>query len=249
MRRAASAVTLVVASAVLVARPAHADVTKAECLRSNVSAQALRRESKLRAAAEELRVCADPTCPTIVRDDCAQRLDEVDRAQPTITFEVKDASGADVRGASVTVDGTPRAGTLGGTPLLVDPGEHVFVFTAPGALAVSRTLVLTEGVKGRRERVVLTAAPAPAPASGMSTQRVVALGLGGVGIAGLIVGGVFGGLTLSEESAQKSDCSSSTIAGCPQHAAAVSAHGTGTTYGAVSTAGFIAAEGAMLPSR
>jgi hypothetical protein len=146
-------------------RSARADI-KAECVEANARAQDLRRDGKLLSAREQLLRCADPTCPTIVRDDCARRMDDVDKTLPTIVFEVKDPSGADVSAVSVTLDGKPWADSLQGKARPADPGSHVFVFTVAGLPPVQRSFVLTEGEKGRRERIVLESAPrGPSPAT------------------------------------------------------------------------------------
>jgi hypothetical protein len=174
MRHAIFATTLVALLAA--AAPATADVLKAECIQANTTAQDARRDGKFSAAREQLRKCADPACPAMVRDDCTRRLDELEKAQPTIAFEVKDAAGADVTAISVTVDGKPLADTLEGKPLPVDSGKHVFAFRAAGRAPFERTFVLTEGEKGRRERIVLEAqsspavptAPAPPPSAAPS---------------------------------------------------------------------------------
>jgi hypothetical protein len=151
--------------------PALADVTKDQCIDANGKAQELRRGGRLAAAREQLRMCDSPSCPAMVRDDCTKRLDDLEKAQPTVAFEVKDESGADVSAVKVTVDGTPLTDRLDGTALPADIGEHVFTFEVIGHAPVTRKLVLTEGEKGRRERVVLgTALPAaPVPAASPAT--------------------------------------------------------------------------------
>src|ERR1019366_931213 len=103
-RRASSALTASLAAAMLLSASAFADVTKEQCIDANGQAQELRREGKLAAAREQLRLCGNPKCPAMVRDDCAKRLDEVDKAQPTVAFTVKDATGADVTAVKVMVD-------------------------------------------------------------------------------------------------------------------------------------------------
>jgi hypothetical protein len=57
----------------------------------------------------------------MVRDDCTQRLDELNRQLPTIVFDGKDAAGGDVIAVSVTVDGRLLTERLDGAPLEVDP--------------------------------------------------------------------------------------------------------------------------------
>jgi hypothetical protein len=253
----------------LAAPSARADITKDHCIEANGKGQDLQHDGKLRAARVQLLSCAQASCPAILRNDCAKRLDELDRVQPAIVFETKDPAGNDVGAVRVTMDGAPFAERLDGTPLRADPGEHVFVFTSPGRDPLTRRLVLVERDVARRERVVLelpaapTQGPAPAsplPASasasgtndagsagaspgGMSATRVLGLVAGGVGVAGIGVGSVFGLMTGSAWNKQKADCASSTS--CPNHAQAVSDHATVGTDGTIATVGFVAG-GALL---
>jgi hypothetical protein len=244
-----------------------------QCVDANAKAQELRRDGKLSAAREQLRQCASPSCPAMVRDDCTKRLDEVENAQPTIAFEVKDASGADMIAVNVTVDGRPLVNKLDGTALPIDRGAHVFTFEVAGQPPVTRTFMLTEGEKGRRERIVLggTVSPAPLaapeanappppppspltngpavtePAStggGMGTQKILGVVAAGVGVAGIAVGGVFGAMTLAEKSQQTTDCPNASC-GSAGHALALTDHSTGMTDSTISTVGFIAG-GALL---
>jgi uncharacterized iron-regulated membrane protein len=246
-------VALAVVTFLLSPGTARADMTKAQCIDANTKGQDLRRDGKLSAAREVLRTCATPSCPAILSDDCAKRLDELDRAQPTIIFDAKDGSGRDLILVKVTVDGVPLADKLEGTALQVDPGEHVFVFTEPDQAPVTRTFVLKEGDKERRERVVIGPAlvpavtPQPSRASssppgesrgGMGTQEILGLVTGGVGVVGVVLGVVFGAMTLSEASQQQKDCASAT--NCLHYSEAASDHSTGATDRTISTVGFIA---------
>ena len=67
--------------------------------------------------------------------------------------------------------------------------------------------------------------------------------LGGVGVAGIAVGTVFGLLTVSASNRQNTDCASATS--CASYKDAASDHSTAKTDGAISTVGFIAG-GALL---
>jgi hypothetical protein len=67
--------------------------------------------------------------------------------------------------------------------------------------------------------------------------------VGGAGVVGIAVGGIFGVLTASAASQQKSDCSSST--NCSNRGQAASEHSVGSTDSTVSTVAFIAG-GALL---
>ncbi len=93
---------------------ARADMTKDQCIDANGKGQVLRRDGKLAAAREQLRSCADPSCPAMVRDDCNKRLDSLEAAQPSMVFDVKDAAGADVINVVVTVDGQKLTDHLDG---------------------------------------------------------------------------------------------------------------------------------------
>ena len=265
---------------------ARADVTltKDQCIDANGEGQELRREGKLSGAREKLLLCANQACPEIVRDDCNRRLDELERVQPTIAFEAKDASGADVTAVKVMVDGKPLADVLDGTALRVDVGRHVFTFEVIGSPPVTRTLVMTEGEKGRREVVKMgmasskapiqtsaaattTSPPAEAPptvrektaapastifsdsertptSGGVGTQKVLGLVTGGLGLAGLAIGGVFGLLTMAEKTNLQNDCPPTTCTG-RGHASGVADYSNGMTDSTISTAGFIAG-GALL---
>ncbi len=150
--------------------------TKEQCIAANEAVQYLREAHKLREAREKLLLCVSEACPGPVREDCAQRLDEVAKATPSIVFDVKDASRQRrVGDVKVTMDGQPLAGNAGAAVEL-DPGEHTFVFEAAGLAKVEKKFVVVEGVKGRREVIRLGSAKPPeaaTPASAPSSRRGV----------------------------------------------------------------------------
>ena len=235
---------------------ANADATKAQCVKSNADAQSLRREGKLAAARAQLEMCGDPKCPGIVRTDCAKRLDELESAQPTIVLEVKDGSGHDVAAVTVLVDGQPLVARLDGTALPIDPGSHEFTFAVAGQRSVVQTYLISEGQRGRHETILLGSLPPRTtpdepPSSlpqagveeatgreggGMATQRVLALAAGGVGVAGVVVGSIFGLIASSTWSQAQSDCG----AACRANAPARSEESDARTAATVSTVGFVA---------
>jgi hypothetical protein len=219
---------------------------------ANAAAQGLQHQGKFTAARAQLRVCVDPSCPDIVRTDCAQRQEELERLQPTIVFDVQDTAHHDVVQVDISVDGQKVADKVDGLALRVDPGVHTFSFEAPGHIVTTTELVIHEGEKLRTERIFLTEPPAgtpsgPAPlglapsASGRN-QRVAGVVTGAVGVAGVAIGSVFGLLASSALSKSRNECASATI--CTQHSAAVSNYQSASTDGTVSTVGFIA--GAVL---
>jgi hypothetical protein len=245
-----------------------ADVTKDQCVTANGQAQELRRERKLSAAREQLHTCADPSCPAMVRDDCVKRLDELERAQPSVVFDVKDTRGADVIDVRVSMEGQTLTEHLDGSAMRVDPGVHVFTFEVTGQPAVTEKLLVREGEVGRRESVVIplpASAPAhtplasePAPpgmalergspavessgsvsGGGWSTQRIVGVVAGGVGVAGLAAGTVFGLMSGSAWSQAKDACGGSTAA-CTNVPGGQSHRSTAEGDATISTVGFIA---------
>jgi len=186
-----------------IARAEPADVSVDRCVGANTAAQSLRREGKLGAARAELAVCVDAKCPALVRDDCTQRLDELERAQPTIVLEAKDNQGHDVSEATVEVDGRPFTQRLDGIAMAVEPGEHTFTFEVKGFPKLAQKFVLREGEKGRREQILLGGALQPAAMGGTSlrsspvdatplgVQRVASLVALGAGLVGAAAGVAF----------------------------------------------------------
>jgi hypothetical protein len=194
---------------VLGARTARAaDPTTAECLAANEASLSARSQQKLREARSKLLVCASRSCPADVRDECTRGVNELNGALPTIVFEAKDGTGADLIAVKVTMDGEVLTEHLEGTAIPVDPGAHTFAFEAAGQPKIEKQLVIREGEKGRRERIVLgagaavaetsapgatlTSSPAPEPSSGLGGRRIGALVAGGVGVVAAGVGIGFG---------------------------------------------------------
>ncbi len=179
------------------------DPTKAGCIAANEAAQTLRDTGKLQAARAQLLICVAQSCPGVVRADCAEQLAAVDKAMPSIVFAVKDAAGNDLSAVTVTMDGNPFAERLDGSAVNVDPGVHVFEFSAEGHEKISKKFVIGAGASGRRE--ALTFAPpavvtTPPPlsiepehkSSVGAEQRLLGYGLGGLGIVGLGIGAYLG---------------------------------------------------------
>jgi hypothetical protein len=123
------------------------------------------------------------------------------------------------------MDGKPLLERLEGTAVLVDPGEHRFVFDAEGLQPVEKTVVVRVAEKDRLVTVVLAPrpaasaqasppaavgapppaspapvprAPAPAPAAAPESPGVPAPAWAsfGLGAAGLVAAGVFTALWL-----------------------------------------------------
>lgn len=97
--------------------------------------------------------------------------------------------------SGIDLDGEPLAETHWYVPLYLDPGEHRLALTAPGK---RRTSVAFRVVLSPTDQIVaLPRLPddpwAPASdGSGGGARRVLGIGLVGLGIAGVVVGTIFG---------------------------------------------------------
>ncbi len=124
----------------------------------------------------------------------------------------------------VTRDDTPVDAAALGVPMPVDPGTHVIVATAPGKRKWATSVEV--GAGGARISVAVPILPDDSAESGGtpvtapstktesashpenpgSTQRAVAIGVGGLGVVGVVLGTVFGVKASSDWSDAKSHC-------------------------------------------
>jgi hypothetical protein len=244
---------------------AHAQDTDA-CIGANEKAVALRRADKLIEEQAALSTCAASSCPNTVRTSCLQRLGLVGQAIPSIVFVAKDASGHDLAAVKLTIDGAPYADRLDGSAIELDPGEHEFRFEVAGQAPVVVRFVTHQGEQNRRETIVFEVAPVPpavvppaSPAFGAAdsnpttpaaadqtaadlggTQRTFGLVVGGVGVAGLVAGAVFGGLSMAAHNGYEKSCGSQV--GAPTgfcKSQGVSGESDAATKGTLSTIFFI----------
>jgi hypothetical protein len=195
---------------------------KAACLEASAKAQDLRDAHKLLATRDQLQICAADACPNVVREDCKTWLDEVDRAIPTVTITAKDDAGAPLVNVKVVIDGKVATSRLGGT-IEVDPGKHHFHFEGAGGGVWNQDLIVGQGEKGKPIAIVLTrptasAGEQPPPdddetppdtslrgSSSGSGLRTAGFVVGGVGVGGLLLGGIFGILAIDAKSSANCD--------------------------------------------
>jgi len=232
---------------------AFADDT-AVCLDAVAKGQALRDTHKLIEAREQFRVCAVPTCAAVLQHDCTSWIEDADKAIPTVVLSAKDASGNDVFDVTVTLDGAPLASKLDGAALRMNPGAHTFRFQSRDGASTERQVLVTEGHKDlavaasfERAAPLPAIAPAPAavmpapstPGAGASGMRTAGFVVGGLGLAGIVVGSVLGGLTFAEVGSAKNACGTE---GCAHNTSqtAVSDMQTARGFGNASTGTFIA---------
>jgi hypothetical protein len=216
---------------------------KATCLEAHASGQALRNDHKLLAARDKLRVCAQRSCPGAIATDCATWLEELEKSIPTVVLAARDDAGKDLMDTMVAIDGGRPEIKLDGRSMPLDPGPHTFVFTLGGARTEQRILLNEGQKNLPVIGLMSSAKPAPAPpppqpapppsqrsaepargnaaepkATGAapgngSPRRTVGFIVGGVGIAGLGVGTVFGIMAASAKGGAHCDASNACDAG------------------------------------
>lgn len=131
-------------------------------------------------------------------------------------------SGADASTLTITRDGTTVSSAELGVAIPVDPGKHDVSVTAPGKKKWSTTVEVGEG--GQTENVEIplledsangagasvavdgAASPAADKPSDGSTQRVLGIVAGGVGLVGVGVGTIFGLQASSSWKDAKKEC-------------------------------------------
>jgi hypothetical protein len=254
--------------AVVTPRPAHADDkadAKKACADAYGQAQTLRDAHKLRAARDQLRACSQASCKGFILQDCTTWLGDVEARIPSVVVVATDATGAALPNVSVSVDGEAALRKVDGTSWDVDPGPHTFTFVLADGTRVDKAVLVLEAQKDQRVTATVASAqaatapvpvvaqpPVPPPVGAPAAaaplpsrhaghgQRVLGLTLGGVGVAGLAVGGIFGGLALSSWNSASSECPSAKS--CSGQA--INDHNSAGTSASVSNVGFIA--GAVL---
>ena len=172
--------------------------------------------------------------------EAAKRAHELEAKLSKLVIESSEPA-VEVRRDGLVVD----RGVLG-SALPVDPGAHAITASAAGKEPWSGSVTVEAGPGTTTVRVpalaVVVVTPAPPsvaltpPASqvpakaaqGWSTQRKVGLGVGAAGLAGVVVGSVFGVMTLSKVSATKGHCSTAEKPRCDAAGFALF-NGAGTT--------------------
>jgi hypothetical protein len=193
---------------------------KAACLDAAAKGQQLRDSHSLIEARDQFRICVSAACPIAIQSDCAGWLERAEKAVPTVVVTAKASSGANLVDVRVTMDGQSFATRLDGQAVAINSGRHAFHFETADGEKLDRQVTVLEGEQSQRIDVVLEAPAAPMPPSGpappppslkapshsLGTQRLIALGAGGVGVVGLALGTAFGAIALSQRNDAKNAC-------------------------------------------
>jgi len=129
------------------------------CTRSFSLAQDERAAGKLLRARQQLRLCADVSCPEAITGKCVPWLGEVEEAISTVVLSVIDDAGHDVSDVRVLVDGELVLERLEGRALELDPGQHSLRIERDGSVAHEQSLLVQQGVKNRLIEISLQTIP------------------------------------------------------------------------------------------
>jgi hypothetical protein len=182
---------------------------------------------------------------TDARHESADLAEQLAGKIPTVTIVVRGMPGDQV---VVTVDGQTVPNAALSTPRLVNPGTHTIVATAGAARDEARVELReseskTVELKSARQVSGPAAPPqvdvgAPGATPDNAPRSVAPWIVGGVGVAGLVVGGVMGGLVLHDKSVinDPTQCSPTQMK-CT--AAGLSAEQQGRSLGPATTAALV----------
>jgi len=203
-RRPLRLVAFIAAAAASLPAPARAEesstqtgdntpISKAQCAESFEQVQRLRNSFHyLDASAEALR-CASQSCGAVLSEACGSLYSELQAATPSVVLAARSDDGNELGDVEVSIDDSPKHIALDGTPVLLDPGSHDFVFTASGFTPLKKTAVILAGERFRpilgvlTKEQVQTGPPAEKGGSPRDERRripVVSYVFGGAAIAG-----------------------------------------------------------------
>jgi hypothetical protein len=183
-------------------------------------------------------------------DFAQQRIDALTPTLPKIRVKVAPANRA-MAGFQLLRDETAMGEAQWGEPIPVDPGIRVLTARATGHKTWTKKIdvpaqpqeLVVEVPELEVEKSVENAPPPPPPTpkednSAGDTQRTLGFVAGGVGLAGIVVGSIFGFIAIKKNSEADNECRPPDYKICTPKG--VEAGDDGRTAGNVSTVAFIA---------
>jgi len=108
------------------------------------------------AARDDLETCANASCPTIVREECATQLGRLIPRIPRVVFAARDREGHDLTDVQVHANGALLLSQLGAEGVSMNPGRYRFELVGPGGTKAEQDVLLREGEVKRRVDVVFS---------------------------------------------------------------------------------------------
>jgi hypothetical protein len=170
---------------------AAAPLSKADCAAAFEQSQHLRNSFQYVEATEQALRCANPQCGAVLSEECGKLYGELQAATPSVVLGARAEDGTELGSVSIDVDGGSRRVAIDGTPLLINPGNHEFTFSAAGFKSTRQTAVILTGERFRPIVGVLTKdAPEPVKSAPPPERAPLAASSGGVPLASYVLGGI-----------------------------------------------------------
>jgi hypothetical protein len=134
---------------------ATAEDRKMVCATAFEETQRLRNASRYLEANREVLKCSSPACGAVLSEECGRMHSELQAATPSVVFAARDKSGNELPNVMVRIDQESSAIPLDGKPVMIDPGNHTFSFSAAGHELHSQQVVVLTGEHFRLISVVL----------------------------------------------------------------------------------------------
>jgi hypothetical protein len=153
-----------------------------------------------------------------LRQLATKRADGLAARVPRVILELEPA--AEYEPVTLTCDGNPLDRSALGAEVPMDPGTHAVEARGVGRPVIRKTFTLAA-----RDALVIVTIELPAdpeggdmnPRNPARVQRTTALVVGGVGVAGVAVGAIFGVAAMSSWNRARSECTSG-VSGCSRDA-------------------------------
>jgi hypothetical protein len=186
---------------------------KADCESAFEEGQLARRDGRFDGAREAFAACQAEACPAAMKSRCAEFARDLEAAQPSVVVVVRDADGADVRGATVRVDGAPAV-NVSALGLRLNPGSHTLRVEAIDFRPSEKTVTLPEAFKSMPVAFVLERPTLPSSVLEASPRSATAAWAFGIGSGvSLVAAGALSGAGWVMHQSLKSSCGA---AGCTE---------------------------------
>ncbi|HEX5659451.1 MAG TPA: hypothetical protein VFX59_19785 [Polyangiales bacterium] len=165
------------------------------CVADHKRVQTARESGHYLESLEAAAHCAQPSCPRLIRQDCAAWYGDLADSTPSIVLEVRDDLGHDLADASVTLGA--RSLDVHGRAVALDPGTHELRIEAARHVPRVERIVLRQGEKNRRVAITLQPVLVAHEFVARRKQRTLTpavITLGAIGLAGL---GTFAALAIT----------------------------------------------------
>ena len=183
------------------------DETRA-CAAAYEMTQRQQQKSELIDALDSAERCARPSCPALLKDECARWAADLRPKLPSLVVRVRGADGCTQTNAKLDVDGTTRKHP-GLDALLVDPGVHEVKVTDPVSRQTKTQRINFAPGERRDIDVDFATSDAACAGGGLKTPvgriSTLTLALGSVG-AGLVLTGAGVGLIGASKRADLDEC-------------------------------------------